>query len=336
MSNTLIFGGTGFLGRNIIKRLFNVNTTNKIIIASRDPSSFQNDYKNENIMNEQCDITKDDDIMNLFEKYQPQFAIKSIGFWRETPSLSFESVHYYPTKRIVNECNKYGTSFGYLSGLGLDPNIAERDKFKSKFLQIRSDAERIIIENHENNRKSRIFRAGGIIDDSYPLNGMLKTLIPLLYQTPRYLPMPSFGNGQNKMSLISINDLSQIVVDQLFSNHQDDDINDCKIIELGNPKNDIRYIDLIQLIHKAIYNDNPGYLTEKLIISIPFFVWFNLAKLVEASRNYLDDIVPLEKAQVELMMQDLIAKPMDELKDLEYQDCFQLIKNAVNNYGKKN
>ena len=113
-------------------------------------------------------------------------------------------------------------------------------------MKIRSEIERIIIEGqkNDNHRKSIISRPGGIIDDRYPLKEMLNKLLPFLCDTPRFLPMPLFGNGQNKISLISVNDLTKIVVDQLLSN---DDDGENKIIELGNPKNDIRYIDLINI-----------------------------------------------------------------------------------------
>ena len=329
--NAIVFGGTGFLGRNIAKRLLN-KTNHKVIIASRNPLLFENS-NNENFIHEYCDITNDDNIMSLFSKYKPSYCVNSISLWKETSTISFEAVHKYPVKRIVNECNKYGTSLAYISGLGLDPDINAQHNFKSKFLKIRNESERIIIENQQNNRKSIIFRPGGIIDDAYPLNGMLTTLIPLLYGTPRYLPIPLFGNGQNKMSLISVNDLTKIVVDQLLTQDKDDN-NKCKIIELGNPQNELRYVDLINFIHKSIYGEIGGYLSERLTVNVPLFVWWNLAKLVESSGNLLNGIVPLERAQVELMGKDLVATPNVELKDFKYEDCFNLIQNAIKRYDK--
>mmetsp|Transcript_12333 Transcript_12333/g.19647 ORF Transcript_12333/g.19647 Transcript_12333/m.19647 type:complete len:333 (-) Transcript_12333:42-1040(-) len=329
MSTVLLFGGTGFLGSNIAKRLL-THTNHRVVIAARNPTlfKFQNADTN-NLMHEYCDISSDDDIMTLFERYQPSYCVNAVSAWKETASASFEEIHYYPVKRIVNECNKYNCSLAYLSGLGCaaDPDAAQ--KYKSRFLKVRCHSERVLVEGHANKPKTSqratlIFRPGGIVSDEYPPRGMLKPLIPLLHQLPAFAPMPLFGNGKNKMSLISVNDLSQIVVDRLLS-----DSTKCQVIELGNPQNEVSYAELVNIVNKAIHGQ------PKLTLSVWLWIWSNIAKVVETVGTPLDEWVPLQRAQVELMKHDLIAEPCEELKDFAYEDCFDLIGSAAQKYKKQ-
>eukprot|EP00485_Elphidium_margaritaceum_P009261 CAMPEP_0202692658 /NCGR_PEP_ID=MMETSP1385-20130828/6977_1 /ASSEMBLY_ACC=CAM_ASM_000861 /TAXON_ID=933848 /ORGANISM="Elphidium margaritaceum" /LENGTH=342 /DNA_ID=CAMNT_0049348235 /DNA_START=13 /DNA_END=1041 /DNA_ORIENTATION=+ len=340
MSGTIIFGGTGFLGRNIAKR-FLLDTNHTVIIASRTPSpyKFENlDIDTGNLVHEQCDVTNDDDIMYLFERYQPKFCVNAISSWKESATSPFEDVHKYPVKRMVNECNKYRTAFAYISGLGVDADLATQQQFKSKYLAVRCESERIVNEAHNGQRASYIFRPGAIVSDEYPLCGILQPMVPLLYQLPHVVPAPLIGDGSTKMSLISVHDISKIVVDTLVSDSTAAAA-DCKTIDLGDPAQTVTLQALLDAINNALYAQPAN--TQKLTIPVPFFVYSLTVKIASALGALgvpLDTLLPIDATQLELMKKEnaMVANASEELKDFQFEDCQKLIQSAVQKYKKDN
>eukprot|EP00487_Bulimina_marginata_P001255 TRINITY_DN1267_c0_g1_i2.p1 TRINITY_DN1267_c0_g1~~TRINITY_DN1267_c0_g1_i2.p1 ORF type:complete len:103 (+),score=7.66 TRINITY_DN1267_c0_g1_i2:35-310(+) len=87
------------------------------------------------------------------------------------------------------------------------------------------------------------------------------------------------------------------------------------------------YMELINLINNCIYN-NPVNTQRMATINIPIWIWWSLATLVENIPS-LQHIIALERAQVELMKDDLtINMNNNDLQDFEYKDCLEIIRNA--------
>ena len=196
MKTVVIFGGSGFVGRHIIRRI--VKNDYKIIVPHQKPTNeaslklfgdtgqitpikFKslNEKKIINIIN------NSDAIINL----KTQWDEKKISYKKGILDFNIELVD------IIKKNNK-NNQFIYFSGLGID-NPNDSDRSSSIY-----SSEKYIEKNLIN---SSIIRPGVIIGGG---DNFLKSLLPL-FKISFFIPL--FGSGVTKFQPVFIDDVSLAV-----------------------------------------------------------------------------------------------------------------------------
>ena len=208
MKTVVIFGGSGFVGRNIIHKI--AKNGYKIIVPHQTrvneaklrllgvtgqviPISFNNLYE--------------DRLLNLIDNSDVVINLKTL--WDEK-KISFKKGIYDFNVNLVNAIkkNKKTTKFIYFSGIGVDE---KNDSKRSKAI---FQSEEYIQSNLIN---SIIIRPGVIIGGG---DQFLKGLIPL-FKMSFFIPL--FGNGLSKFQPVFIDDVTMAInhfIESVASNHQ--------------------------------------------------------------------------------------------------------------------
>ena len=136
-----IFGGTGFVGRHLVKELCNEDC--RLQIPTRDPAKtyfLQPLGDVGQIIPIKCDFSKKDDVRKVIDN--ADIIINLIGILYEKKKGDFENVHLNIVKKIVNICNSYGNKkIIHFSAIGSKENT------NSLYAQTKYQAEQYISEN---------------------------------------------------------------------------------------------------------------------------------------------------------------------------------------------
>ena len=302
MKTVLIFGGSGFIGQNIARRM--AKNGYKIIIPYQghlddaklrfigdvgqiSPIKFYS--LSEKIIVEA--INKSDVIINL----------KTL--WYDKP-ISFEKGIYKFNQNLVYLINKNDKNklFIYFSGLGTS------SRSKSRRTRIIAKTEEYVLKNVIN---GLIIRPGLVfgINDNF-----LKKIIPLFKMFPI---IPLFGNGESKLQPVYVDDVAkalEYIIAKKYSNG--------KIYELFGSE---------VFSYKFLYSYVAQCLNlRRIIFPFPFFlaklmVYFiqiisNKLITIEQLNLFMDDNIPSNQAAT---FQDLNIKP---------QNILQIIKIVVKKY----
>ncbi len=195
--NILVFGGSGQIGRHLIRRLTKNN--HLVTVVTR------NQHKKGAILKTQGNpgyieivesgIFDEEKLNNIISK--KDICINLVGILYEDKKNTFENIHVRFPSLISKICKKHKLEqFIHLSALGI-----EKAK-DSKYAKSKIEGEKNIIYNFPNStilRPSVIFS----VDDNFTTN--LMTLLNLLPFFPLYY------NGKTKFSPMHVSEISQII-----------------------------------------------------------------------------------------------------------------------------
>ena len=196
MKTVIIFGGSGFVGRHIIRRL--VKKAYKIIIPYQQPTN-EAKLRHFGSIGQVIPIkyfnVQDEIIIDIIHKSDVIINLKTM--WQENRA-SFEAGIYQfnvDLVKIINKSNKK-KPFLFFSGLGTDKNSM------SKRTRMIAKSEDYIGNNCIN---SCIFRPGIILgsDDQF-----LKKILPLFKYS---IFIPLFGTGNAKFQPVYIDDIAKAI-----------------------------------------------------------------------------------------------------------------------------
>ena len=195
--NILVLGGSGQIGRHLIRRLTKNN--HLVTVVTR------NQHKKGVILKTQgnpgyieiveSSIFDEEKLDKLISK--KDICINLVGILNEDRKNNFKNIHVYFPSLISKICEKNKLKqFIHLSALGIEKAI-DSDYAKSKL-----EGEINIINNFKN---STILRPSVIysVDDNFTTN--LMTLLSLLPFFPLYY------NGKTKFSPIHVSDMTEII-----------------------------------------------------------------------------------------------------------------------------
>ena len=234
----LIFGASGQIGRNIIRKItlknYKVtavtrNAHKSIFLKTQAPLGYL-DIIEENIFDEKA-------LEKLIEKHD--VCINLIGILYEKKNNSFQNIHVNLPSVISKLCKKNKIDqFIHLSALGVE-NVKD-----SKYAQSKFDGEKIVQKNFENTtilKPSIVYSQ----DDNFSTRFLsLLSLFPIfpLFENPKFSP-------------IHCKDLAEIIVGLIDKNIRSE------IIECTGPQ--ILYFkEILQILSKSINK-------KRLFISIP-------------------------------------------------------------------
>ena len=278
-----VFGGTGFLGRRIVRHLrlhaFYVR------VASRHPDRghalFNPDDPQLRLI--KADVHDERSVADaLADAYG---AVNAVSLYVEQERETFHSVHVESAQQVATQAQRAGVKrLIHISGIGADP------RSQSLYIRKRGQGELAVREAFAD---AILIRPAVMFG---PDDAFLTTILKLLDRLPAY---PMFGRVLTKLQPAYVEDVAQAIVKVL----QRTDIN-ATTFELSGP----RAYSYEELLRAVAYEAG----LKPRLIPIPFAAWHALAWFAE--------IFPkpaITRNQVELMQVDTVASPeMPGFKEL--------------------
>ncbi len=276
-----IIGGTGFVGRVVLKELIRQNFNVKIFIRKNSEYKirdicFYADSKNINMELIDGDINDIDRLSDIIKDCHA--VINLLGIIRENKrkNITYKNIHINAVSNIVAACTKSGvTRFIHISALGSREDI-NMPYFYSKYI-----GEKIV---KEKGLEWTIFKPSIIFGEEDKFINMLDKLIfPFI---PFIIP----GSGKSKMQPVSVKDVASAIVSSI---KRQDCIN--KIIEAGGTEI-FSFKDIIKLIAESKGINLP------ILINLPLFLIQPFVKLFEMCQ-----VFPFTSEQIKMLQEDNIC-----------------------------
>lgn len=293
----LITGGTGFVGRHLVRRL--IEEGNKVRCLIR-KSSKTDVFKGFEVDFFYGDIT---DYKSLRETSKGiETVVHLVGIIQESGNSTFKSIHVEGTENLLKASKENGVKlFLYQSALGADENSTlgyKRTKAEAENLVKNSGIPYIIF------RPSLIFGSG----DQFTLR-----LSSIIKKSP---VIPVIGTGEARFQPIYIEDWVLCAIKAL----KDKDMQN-RVFEIGGPEH-LTYIEIIDILAEILG-------VQRYKIYFPLHVMKPLIKFIE---NIISK-PPVTTDQLLLLQQENIT----ELKSVEKYFGFKpvTLRDGVKKYFKE-
>ncbi|MGX9426601.1 MULTISPECIES: complex I NDUFA9 subunit family protein [Bradyrhizobium] len=267
MNRVTVFGGTGFVGRRVVRHLSDSTVT--VRIASRHPARTEGDNVEQIVADAHDERSIEAAIAGA------DGVINAISLYLEHGGDTYHSVHVEAAARIANAARRAGTKrFVHLSGIGAD--AASR----SPYIRSRGEGEAAV---------QAAFPGAVVIRPAVmfaPDDTFLTTILGLLRTLPAY---PLFGDGRTRLQPVHVDDVAAAIAQVLRQPQRP-----YPIYELAGPRI-YSYEELLRTIARAAG-------LRPALVRIPFGFWHGVAGLAEILPH-----PPLTRNQVELMQIDTTA-----------------------------
>jgi NADH dehydrogenase len=270
-----ILGGTGFLGRRIVRHLQEHGFA--VRIATRHPERgrllFGSDEPR--ITSVQCDIH--DERSTAAALAGAYAAVNAVSLYVERGSENFHSVHVDAARRVAREARAGGLArLVHLSGIGADPNSS------SLYIRKRGEGELAVRD---------VFAEATLVRPAVmfaPDDAFLTTVIGLLRRLPIY---PMFGRGRTRLQPVHAEDVAEAIARMLLSAQLRG-----LTFELGGPRI-YSYEEFLRIVAREAS-------LKTILVPVPFAAWSAIAGIAEILPS-----APITRNQVELMQIDTVASP---------------------------
>jgi uncharacterized protein YbjT (DUF2867 family) len=274
-SHITVFGGSGFLGRQIVKRLAEENAHVRVAVRHPERASFlERAGRAEQITAIYADVWEEASVGAAVDGSEA--VINMVGHYVERSKADFEATRGQGAMHVARAAATAGVQrLVHISGLGTDP------KSDSPYSRARAIGEELVTEAFP---AATILRPGVIFG---PEGGFLNRLTALA----RVLPvLPLFGAGETKLQPVFAGDVAEAVAKALAT-----PATKGSLYELGGPRV-YTYKELVQLVLAQIER-------KRLLVPIPYFAWKVVAALMAPLPRR-----PISRNQVELMQQDNVVR----------------------------
>ena len=267
MNRVTVFGGTGFVGRRVVRYLNDSGVT--VRAASRHPAQAGGDNVEQVVADAHDEQSVEAAVAGA------DGVVNAISLYVEHGSDTFHSVHVEAAARIATVARRAGIKrFVHLSGIGADaaspsPYIRNRGEGEAAVQAAFPGA--VII------RSAVMFAA----DDAF-----LTTILGLLRTLPAY---PLFGDGRTRLQPVYVDDVGAAIAKILRQTQKL-----YPVYELAGPRI-YSYEELLRTIARAAG-------LRPVLVRAPFALWDAAAGLAEMLPH-----PPLTRNQVELMQIDTTA-----------------------------
>jgi uncharacterized protein YbjT (DUF2867 family) len=270
-----VFGGTGFVGRRIVRHLRSCGFP--VRIASRHPDRGHRLFGSDDpqLQSVGADIHDERSVADALAGACG--VVNAVSLYVEHGQETFHSVHVEAAQRMAAQARRAGVDrLIHISGIGADAAS------QSRYIRKRGEGELAVRAAFV----EALFIRPAVMfgpDDTF-----LTTILKLLHQLPVY---PMFGRGRTRLQPAYVEDVAEAVARVMRRAETPS-----TIFEFGGPRV-YSYEEFLRAIaHQA-------GLTPRLV-PIPFAVWHALA--------WASEILPsplLTRNQVELMQIDTVASP---------------------------
>jgi NADH dehydrogenase len=280
----VVFGGTGFLGRRVVRHLRNYRFS--VRIASRHPNRSRelfglDDPELESI---EADIHDGRSVTNAI--VGAYGVVNAVSLYVERGRETFDSVHVEAAQRLANEARRAGIErFAHVSGIGSDATS------NSLYIRKRGEGEMAVRSAFAN---ATLIRPAVMFgpDDTF-----LRPILKLLGKLPIY---PMFGRGLTRLQPAYVEDVADAIARALRRVNLD-----ITAFECAGPRV-YTYEQLLRTVARKAA-------IKPTLVPMPFSAWHALAWLAESLPR-----PPVTRNQIELMQVDNIASPqMPGFEELE-------------------
>ena len=280
-----VFGGTGFLGRRVVRHLLGHGF--RVRVASRHPERAPSLFGPDGAGAEAVGADVHDEASVASALAGAFGAVNAVSLYVERGGReTFRAVHVEAAARIARLAREAGLErLVHVSGIGADPASA------SGYIRARGEGEVVVREAFPS---ATIIRPSVMfgLDDHF-----LTTLARLLRILPVY---PLFGRGRTRLQPVHVEDVTEaiarVVAGATGAGHP--------CYELGGPRT-YTYAELLRGVA-----DRMG--KRARLLPLPFALWETLAFLAEFAPG-----APLTRNQVALMRRDNVAsRDLPGLRDL--------------------
>jgi uncharacterized protein YbjT (DUF2867 family) len=245
MSRMTVFGGTGFLGRRVVRHLRDAGDT--VRIASRHPGPVD-------------DNGVEQIVVDVHDRYSVEAAVagadgvvNTVSLYVEHGRETFWSVHVEGAAQVARAARRAGVKrLVHLSGIGASARST------SRYIRSRGQGEEAV---------QAAFPGAVIIRPAVmfaPDDNFLATILKLLRRLPVY---PLFGDGRTRLQPVYVEDVAAAIAHVLGSETPN------PIYELAGPRV-YSYRELLQTIAREAG-------LRPVLMQIPFAAWYALASLAE-------------------------------------------------------
>ncbi|MCP1999150.1 complex I NDUFA9 subunit family protein [Nitrobacter winogradskyi] len=270
---TTVFGGSGFLGRRIVKHLLDDGA------AVRAASRHSTLAKRPQVYGGSLSAVKAD----ILDQEQVAAAvsgastvINAVSLYTERGDVTFERVHVEAASRLAAAARDAGAvRYIQISGIGSNPRAA------SAYIRARGQGEEAVGAAFPNSIIVRPAVMTGS-DDAF-----LTTIVRLLRILPVY---PLFGSGDTRLQPAYVEDVAEAIA-RLALGASDPE---ARLFEFGEPRV-YSYRELVEEISRLLD-------VRARLMPVPFWAWRALAIVAELVPG-----APLTRNQVELMQIDNVA-----------------------------
>jgi uncharacterized protein YbjT (DUF2867 family) len=275
MNNRIVtvFGGTGFLGRHLVRRLSAHGFT--VRAAARHARRGKATFVGENNV-EAVSADVHDPASVAAALAGAAAVVNAVSLYVERGRETFDAVHVKAVRRMAELTRDAGVQkFVLVSGIGASTTSP------SLYVRKRGEGEQAVTAVFPNAtivRPAVMFGVDG---------GFITTVLPLL-RLPVY---PMFGRGQTRLQPVSVEDVADATARILQQPEERP-----KLYEFGGP-HVFTYEDLLRTVMREA-----GLRTA--LIPVPFGAWHLLARVAEALPR-----PPVTRNQVELMEVDTVTTP---------------------------
>jgi uncharacterized protein YbjT (DUF2867 family) len=269
-----VFGGTGFLGRRIVRHLLDADLT--VRIASRHPDKAGSLFSREFSSMESVHADVNDKGSVARAVSGSRAVVNAVSLYVERGKCTFRSVHVGAARRIAMLARQTGAeTLVHISGLGANAGSA------SPYIRSRGEGEAAVLDAFPS---AKLVRPAVMFG---PGDAFLTPLLAMLRRLPAF---PMFGTGATRLQPVYVEDVAEAVVRILRAPAAP------QLYELAGPSV-YTYQELLRTIGASAG-------ARPLLVPFPFRLWHLIGYMAEALPS-----PPLTRNQVELMGQDNIPEP---------------------------
>jgi uncharacterized protein YbjT (DUF2867 family) len=266
-----VFGGTGFLGRHVVRSLRESGFT--VRVACRHPREVQS--RDPKVQAVRADIRNpvaiEEALVNAWG------VVNAVSLYIEHGHDTFHAIHVKAARTIACTAREAGVErLIQVSGIGAD--IAS----PSLYVRKRGEGEQAV---------QLAFPGAVIVRPAVmfgPDGGFVTTVLDLMRRLPAY---PMFGRGQTRMQPIAVDDVADAIARILSRGERAP-----TLYELGGP-DVFTYEEFLHAVAREAG-------MRPVLVPFPFAAWHVLARAAEILPR-----PPVTRNQVELMEVDTIASP---------------------------
>jgi uncharacterized protein YbjT (DUF2867 family) len=268
-----VFGGTGFLGRRIVRHLHASGFAVRIATRHPDPARLPASGNGSDIVSLHADVNDDGLVATAVSGAWA--VVNAVSLYVERGKDTFQSVHVRAAERVAELSRRAGVGrLVHISGIGSDARST------SPYVRSRGEGEAAVLD---------AFPSATVIRPSVmfgPGDAFVTPLLTMIRQMPVF---PMFGAGTTRLQPVYVEDVAEAITRILRppTAHQ--------LYELVGP-NIYTYEELLRTLAAAVGR-------RPLFLPFPFALWHVVGYLSEFLPN-----PPITRNQVELMAMDNVAE----------------------------
>ncbi len=270
-----VFGGSGFLGRRIVKCLAAEGTHVRVAVRHPERASLIKGFgRDSQIELVRANVWDESAVARAVNK--STWVINTVGHYVEKSGATFDAIHGQGAHNVARQAGNAGVvRLIHISGVGADPES------ESPYVRARGIGEDLVKGAFES---VTILRPSVIFG---PNDSFFNTLASMVRRTP---VLPLFGMGRTNLQPVFVENVAEACV-RVLANPSTEG----KVYELGGPRV-YTYKALLQLVLEQVDQ-------RRILVPVPFFVWDTLAAVMAFFPN-----PPLTRDQVNLMKRDNVIE----------------------------